>query len=264
MDVIVYRTRRMTPVVVREVDRLRRELPGVSVAIVAYQAGYLSKDSDEKSNLYLFGADDLRSLPYPTKKENVNWHNPIGHHDLPVLAYYLTHPNFDRYWVIEDDVRCSSPWAEIVDELGVSTADLLMTVIQNFSENPGWQWWNTLATPGKVIDPDFKVKGFGPFCRLSAKCLAAIHARYQAGWGGHFEVAWPVICCDEGLTFEDVGGLGRYTPPKRRGKFYTNDANAWHLFPGSFVYRPAFLENGTSEFAKGFFNRPILWHPVKS
>ena len=34
----------------------------------------------------------------------------IGRHDLPVIWHQMRFPNFERYWVIEDDVRYSGDW----------------------------------------------------------------------------------------------------------------------------------------------------------
>lgn len=261
MDVVVYRARRITPVVSREVERLRRELPGCKVVLVAYQPHY--KWREDSADEHFFGAEDLRSLLYEAKNAAVNWNNPTGHHDLPVLAYYLRNPSFDRYWVIEDDVRFSGPWSHLFEELSASGADLLMTAVQNFAENPGWYWWNSLLSPGTEVSQQHRVKGFGPFCRLSNPLLAAIDRRYRDGWGGHFELAWPVICLTSNLTLEDVGGNGSYTPPGRQGRLYANTPLSWSLFPGTFVFRPRFQEDGKSEFSKGVFNHPKLWHPVR-
>jgi len=260
-DVVVYRARHITPLVSGEVDRLRREMPDFRVVVVAYQPDYIWRDNS--ADVHLFGAEDLRSLPYDGKNSAVDWNNPIGHHDLPLLAYYLRNPSFDRYWLIEDDVRFSGLWGRLFGELSTSRADLLMTTVQKFAENPGWHWWKSLVSPETEISDEHRIKGFGPFCRLSNQCLAVIDRRYRAGWGGHFEVTWPVACVTSDLKLEDVGGSGAYSPPERRGRFYTNTPSAWSLFPGTFVYRPGFRDDGKSEFGRDVFDEPKLWHPVR-
>jgi len=186
-----------------------------------------------------------------------------GHHDLAVISFFLVHPHFERYWLIEDDVRYSGPWTEIFTELARSSADLLMTVVQNHAEAPGWYWWNTLVTGNEVVPPSQLVRGFLPFCRVSAACLQAIDRKYRQGWGGHYEVTWPCIAGASGLSIEDIGGQGSYTPAERRGRFYTCTSSSGALFPGTFVFRPPFHDTGVSEFGKDVMPQTMLWHPVK-
>jgi hypothetical protein len=220
-------------------------------------------------------------LPYPGKLCSVDWENPEfrpqremgngkffrkmepGQHDLPILRFFLDHPDFDRYWLIEEDVRCSGPWRDIFGELAKSNADLLMTVVQRYAENPEWNWWRTLVTGSEQLPARQMMKGFTPFCRLSAQFCQAIDERYRREWGGHYEVSWATIACRAGLSIEDIGGAGSYTPRKRRGRFYSSSNKNWGLFPGTFVYRPCFRESGESEFGKDIFPNTMLWHPVK-
>jgi hypothetical protein len=220
-------------------------------------------------------------LPYPQKLGEVNWDDPksptsnspnmkffrdmvMGHQDLPALRFFLDHPDFDRYWLIEDDVRCSGPWTDIFDELTRSNADLLMSVVQDHAEVPGWHWWNSLITGNDTLPTGERVKGFLPFCGLSAACMQAIDRKYQEGWGGHYELTWASIALFSGLVIEDIGGDGTYTPAERRGRFYSCTPGSWHLFPGTFVYRPPFHDIDVSEFGKSVTSSSMLWHPVKT
>jgi hypothetical protein len=282
MDAIIYRARRMNPVVEREVNRLVHDLPNLKTFIVCYQPEYESALQSTPTRIYCYGQRDLHNLPYPEKLCAVDWGNPgsrpalesestkfframeFGHQDLPVMKFFLEHPSFDRYWVIEDDVRCSGPWTDIFVELSESKADLLMTVVQDHSEFPNWYWWNYLITGDEQLPVSRRVKGFLPFCRLSKVCLEAIDHKYRHGWGGHYEVAWPSIARASGLSIEDIGGHGSYTPAERRGRLYSCTPNTGYLFPGTFVFRPAFHDMGVSEFGKGITPHSMLWHPVKS
>ncbi len=280
-NVILYRARCLTPTVEREIERLSRDLPEFDLFVVCYLPEYdLARDSDP-GRVYCYGQRDLHTLPYPGKLCSVDWENPDirpqqemgngkffrnmepGQHDLPILRFFLDRPHFDRYWVIEDDVRCSGPWSDIFGELAQSKADLLMTVVQRYAENPRWKWWPFLVTGGEQLPARRLVKGFTPFCRLSAACLQAIDEKYRQSWGGHYEVSWPTIACGAGLSIEDIGGKGSYTPRKRRGRFYSSTNENWSLFPGTFIFRPAFCESGDGEFGKDITPQTMLWHPVR-
>ena len=279
-DAILYRARKVTPIVQREINRLSSDLPDISIFIVCYDPEYRTSVDSVPGKIYCYGQADLHGLPYPQKMSKVNWTDPtlrpepsdkrffremkMGHQDLPVMKFFLDHPHFDRYWVIEDDVRCSGPWTDIFVELAQTRADLLMTVVQGYSEVPSWHWWNTLITGEEVVPVDRQVKGFPPFTRLSAACLAAVDQKYRELWGGHYEVTWPTITRASGLSIEDIGGRGSYTPAERRGRFYTCTLATWHLFPGTFVFRPPFHDMGVSRFGERMTSQTMLWHPVKA
>jgi hypothetical protein len=246
-DVIVYRTRGMSPTVEREVARLRAELPDYVVAVVAYRADYNDPDA------HFYGWPDIAALPYPGALRNIDPQKPIGHNDLPILKYYLRNPGFENYWVIEDDVRWPAPWRLLVDQLRTSDAALLATTVQMRAENPSWHYWGDQHT----------ARAFLPFARASAACLGAIHEAYSDGLGGHYEGAWPTVCLARGLKIEDIGGTGSFTPARWRNRFYRNDPSTWNLSPGTFIWRPSFHEADFREFSGQFTEFPYLWHPVK-
>jgi hypothetical protein len=281
-DAILYRARDVNPVVEREVKRLTRDLHGVDIFIVCYQPEYESAVHSVPGKVYCYGQRDLHGLPYPAKLCKVDWSDPtkrppseegseqffltmgFGNQDLVILKFFLDNPEYDRYWMIEDDVRCSGSWGEVFAELDNSGADLLLTVVQNYWEVPNWYWWTHMSTGDETVALDQRVKGFLPFCRVSAACLKAIDEKYRQGWGGHYEVTWPSIARASDLLIEDIGGRGAYTPAERRGRFYTCTSGTWHLFPGTFVFRPPFHDMGVSEFGKDVTPHCMLWHPVKS
>jgi hypothetical protein len=280
-DVIVYRARRLNAVVQREIDRLARDLPDLKIFVVCYEPGYLSARHSIPGKSYCYGWKDLGSLPYPQKLcansddavsqpqaqsgyKKFSGEMTAGHHDLAVMKFFLDCPDFDRYWLIEDDVRCSGPWTDIFGELAKSNADLLMTVVQNYLEVPKWYWWHSLVTGKDTLPRAEQLKGFTPFCRLSGACMRAVDQKYREGWGGHYEVTWPNIALVSGLSVEDVGGEGSYTPTDRRGRFYVCTPGSAHLFPGTFVFRPCFHDMGVSEFGRDVTVRTMLWHPVKA
>lgn len=261
MDVILYRTRRMSQSVAREVARLRAEAPDHEVAVVAYQHDYTSADGDPDRGLFCYGARDLEMLPYPDQLMGIDFRKPTGRHDLPVLKYFLAHPQFSNYWVIEDDVRWTGSWGHFFSEMKSSRASLLATTVQTQAQNPDWHWWSSLNTAGERI-PEL-VKCFGPLMRASVDCLRQIDEKYRAGWSGHFECTWPTICHASGFEIQDIGGSGAFTPPKWRYRFYRNSPDAWNLAPGTFIWRPGFHEADFAGLEGHFANPPYLWHPVR-
>lgn len=246
VETVIYRARSVTPLVEREVARLKEE-SGLPVVVVCYQRGAMRSATD---GVMTYGERDIRALPYPAKLRRTDWNTLTGHHDLPLLAYFREHRGIGPVYSIEDDVRYSGKWGDLFAQLRGSRADLLMPSLQAYQENPDWGWWGSIVSPNGDVDLKACAKGFGPFCRLSARLLEALDAAYGEGWGGHFEATWPTIALVRGLTVEDLG----------QGRHYWNTVGDWGLWPGSFVYRPCFHESGVSTFAHG---RPLLWHPVK-
>ena len=156
-----------------------------------------------------------------------------------MLAFYREKPNYDHYWVIEYDVRYTGHWGELLSELRTSQAAFLGTTLQDHDENPRWWWWPSLVnTPNSSLQ---RVRCFTPFCRLSNAALAAVDKWYREGGSGHYELVWPGVCKTNGWPIEDIGGWGRYTPERWRGKHYVNTLLKPSLSPGIFVYKPVML-----------------------
>jgi hypothetical protein len=262
-EAVLYYAHFASPAVRREAARLQDEVGSTHDVFVT---GYCRRPDDLArvqgigTRPYVLPA--IRALPYPVKLAGFNPANSAGNNDLAVLRFFLDHPGYERYWIIEYDVRLSGRWSDLFAELDASPADLLCTTVMSRVENPDWLHWTSLRTGADIVQPDHWVKGFLPFCRVSAKALRTIDERYRAGWGGHPEVAWPTILFRAGLGLEDVGGHGSFTPPDRRGRYYFNTPSNWAQFPGTFIFRPAFAD--TNNFGPNDnYGKNILWHPVK-
>jgi len=260
-EAVVYRTHFFNPMIRREVARLAAEVPDCAHWVVGYvKEGAAGPDTPEK-NHRMYRSDDLAALPYPKKVAAVDWMNPNGENDLPVLAFYRERPDYDFYWVVEYDVRYTGAWGTFFSELRSSKADILGTAIQDYLEHPRWWWWNTLVdAPTGALE---RVRSFLPFCRLSNAALSAIDRWYREGGAGHYEMTWPSICKTKGLRVEDIGGWGRYTPEHRRGRHYANTPLKPGLSPGTFVFRPPFKDDSLGTEALKYGGKPMLWHPIK-
>jgi hypothetical protein len=259
---ILYYTHFCSPAVRREVARLRSELDRrYDIFAIGYcqSAGALAALDCVPALEY--SGDNLAALPYPGKIAKFDPPNYLGNADLAPMRFFLDRPDYDYYWIIEYDVRFSGAWPDLFADLSASSADLLCTTMQTWTENPNWAHWSTLATGGEDVPLEHRVKGFMPFCRLSRALLTACDTRYRQGWSGHSEVLWPTIGSLAGLRLEDIGGSGSFTPNERRGRYYQNTPSEWSQFPGTFVYRPCFADRNL--FGPQCHFTGTLWHPVK-
>jgi uncharacterized protein DUF3405 len=260
-EAILYRTHIFNPMVRREIERLRDEAPDCSHWVVGYLKDDAAVPETPESNFRLYRRADLAALPYPKKIAAVDWSNTEGHNDLPVLAFYRENPDYDHYWIIEYDVRYTGHWGELFRELRTSRAAFLSTTLQDHEENPRWWWWRSLVnTPNGSLQ---RVRCFTPFCRLSNAALAAVDKWYREGGSGHYELVWPGVCKTNGWPIEDIGGWGRYTPERWRGKHYVNTPLKPSLSPGIFVYKPVFKDDWVNANGLKHAHGPMLWHPVK-
>jgi hypothetical protein len=261
-EVILYYSHFCSPAVQREIARLRNELDSrYDIFTVGYCRSPGALGGIDCVPALEYSADDLISLPYPGKISQFDPGNFFGNADLVPMKFFLDRPYYDYYWIIEYDVRFSGAWPELFADLSSSSADLLCTTMQTWTENPNWAHWGTLTTGDEDVPLERRVKGFMPFCRLSHALLAACDARYRTGWNGHCEIIWPTIASLSGLRLEDIGGSSSFTPADRRGRYYQNTPSEWSQFPGTFVYRPCFADRNL--FGPQCHFTGMLWHPVK-
>lgn len=262
-EAVIYYSHIDTPAVRREVGMLRAQLgPRYDIVVAGYCRAPDALRGIDFVPTFAYSPNDMIGLPYPGKMRPFVAADYIGFVDLVPMRFYRDRPDYEFYWIIENDVRFCGDWSDLFTDLGSSEADLLCTTVQSYSENPEWAHWDTLR-PGAAGDVprERRVKGFIPFGRVSRRLFAACDARYREGWSGHSEVLWPTIASLSGMRVEDIGGDGSFTPPARRGRYYYNAAESWSLFPGTFVYRPCFTEQdivGPDNRFPGW-----LWHPVK-
>ena len=261
-EVILYYAHFCSPAVQREIARLRNELDSrYDIFTVGYCRSPGALGGIDCVPALEYSADDLISLPYPGKISQFDPGNFFGNADLVPMKFFLDRPYYDDYWIIEYDVRFSEAWPELFADLSSSSADLLCTTMQTWTENPNWAHWGTLTTGDEDVPLERRVKGFMPFCRLSHALFAACDARYRTGWNGHCEIIWPTIASLSGLRLEDIGGSSSFTPAERRGRYYQNTPSEWSQFPGTFVYRPCFADRNL--FGPQCHFTGTLWHPVK-
>jgi hypothetical protein len=233
------------------VARLQRALgEDYDIAVAGYVADPANIPTPEVAGFF-YTAEDLRRLGYAQLAELRPYH-------MILPRFFQQYPDYEQIWMVEYDVRYTGDWAELLRDLARSPADFLATVIQSRPENPDWALWEGFHTGTDELAESRHVKAFTPLMRLSNAAARAVDAAYRAGWAGHYEALWPTAITAAGLSIEEIGGEGSFTPPDRYGRYYTSSRFDPYLSPGSFVFRPSILESEVPP------QPPGLWHPVKS
>lgn len=259
MSVVLFRVHEDNEFNRNSLSSLRAQLPQYNVVCVSYM-----KQEPTRSGVFvdahIITADTVRALPYNVKLRNFDPDNVRGFSELPAMSFFRKYPNHDFYWIIEYDVQFSGRWSELFRELSSSDADFLGTTILSKSKYPDWMHWHTLSFKENPLPSQYCIKSFMPFARVSRAALTNIDHLYAGGLSGHPEATWPTTCAMSNLRIEDIGGHGPYTPPKWRGKHYTNTPLDPAIAPGTFIcappYRKATIDS--TELTS------MLWHPVKS
>lgn len=214
---------------------------------------------------HLVRTDELRALPYPRKTAEADWTGRRweiwggGHCDLIALHFYRAHPGFDRYWVVEYDMRFTGRWGDLLGAFEESEADFLATSMRRRRDNPVWWNWESVQGPAEEAEIErHRIAAFPPIFRASRRAMATMDAAYAAGWGGHLEASWATILSLHGLALEDIGGSGEFVRPGNEDRFYLAarpHAGCDLLCPGTVMAKPPLYRAGSTP--------GRLYHPVK-
>lgn len=185
-----------------------------------------------------FSEEILHELGYtPIEKSLIP-----GSNHFPLMQFYLDYPDYDYYWVIEDDVVFNGEWNFFFESFNQESADFISSYIRNENEHPGWYWWNTLASGN--VHCERKISSFNPVYRLSNKALEITDIALKNGWKGHHEVLFPTLLVHKGLKVLDMGDEGEFIEERNIPAFYTSHTMS-HL--------PVEVTEGKN----------LLFHPVK-
>ncbi|MDD1684075.1 MAG: DUF3405 domain-containing protein, partial [Methanoregula sp.] len=202
----------------------------------------------------IYESELFSRLPYP-RSEGASVHANVH---FPILDFYLHHPEYDYYWVIEFDVRYTGDWGSFLRPYSASGHDFVTCHIRYFYEEPCWWWWDSLHHPVKTFERTGYIRSFNVIYRISNRALALIHGALQDGWRGHPEVLLPTILYNSGCTLLDFGGNGTFVLPGSENKHYTSGSTRDGV-PNPFCtlrWRPSTVTAG--------IRRNKLYHPVKS
>jgi len=202
---------------------------------------------------HLFEERTLFTLPYP----KLAGQGLINHPHFPILDFYLSHQDYDTYWVIEYDVRYTGPWESLFNTFRCFDHDLVTSHIRRFAQEPHWFWWDTLHHPTKSIAREDYLRSFNVVYRISNRALEFVHQAQLEGWQGYPEVSLPTLLFKGGFKLLDFGGKGEFALPEFGNRFYTSHgmrSGNLCLF-GTMRYRPSRAMAGTK--------KNMLYHPVK-
>lgn len=241
----------------RVFERLRRQLPKTYEAFVLIHVPPGAPVPPRLAGVphHVARTPELRYPAYPTKCGGADWNLwNGGHTDLILLHFFRSEPDFDRYWIVEYDVRFSGSWGRFFRRFEEMDADMLVPGLRSRAHNPEWMWWRSFLPPDEMAD-EAQLCSFMPVYRVSRAGILAVDAAWRAGWAGHSEAVWPTAIAAAGLSVSDLGGDGPFTPPELRGRFYSSTPNDLYLSPGTLLFKPPLYRAGS---------RPdMLWHPVK-
>jgi hypothetical protein len=257
--VVVLQTHYLSRALLRMFRNLVADVPNYAPCVLMH----LPPGKPKPSNLaniphHFVTTPEIRDPAYSRKSNGPGWGIwRGGHTDLIALHFFRTHPNYERYWFIEYDVRFSGAWRGFFAAFENSDADFVSTSIRRASNDPRWMHWPTLhpATSVGSLPANERLCSFMPIFRVSRRAFEVIDRAYREGWTGHCEASWPTILYRAGCKLEDFGGDGEFVRPENRNRFYTNTLSDEDLAPGSLVFRPVRWVPG--------FRRNRLWHPVK-
>jgi len=250
----------------RVFGRLRRQLPEdfEPTVLIHLPPGAPVPERLEKVPHHLVRTPELGHPSSPAGCDDPGWDiYKAGRTDLVFLHFARTHPGYDRYWVVEYDVRFVGHWRRFFSAFETEEADLIAPVLHrraDLLERKGWAWpgdgdLRSDTPPPRSLPPDRQLCAFMPIYRVTPAGVAAVTAAWRAGWAGHSETVWPTAIAEAGLRLVDPGGDGPFTPSALRGRFYTCTPREELLSPGTLVLRPPVYHPG---------RRPdMLWHPVK-
>jgi hypothetical protein len=180
-----------------------------------------------------------------------------GHAHFPLLRFFEEQPEHDRYWLVEDDVAYQGQWQQFFGSFDKDDSDLLACHLRLREQEPKWYWWDTVTLPLGVTTVSTYIRSLLVVARYSRHALDTISRNQRAGWCGHAEVLIPTMIAQAGLKIADIGGRGPFTPPARRGRFYSSYSDVAGSLKniGSVRYRPATSTPG--------LRSDRLYHPVK-
>ncbi len=177
--------------------------------------------------------------------------------DIPILLFWRDHPQYHRYWVIEDDVEYTGDLGALIERLGTTSgnAQLLCTHLRFLPED--WDYIHVFSTGCDSLPRDRLLRVcFLPFFCATAAALAAIDGAYMRGWSGQYEMVWPNVLDFAGMPIRDIGGCGPFVAPADRNQCYIDCSPDDYQKRGSFGTIDSRLTPGRE--------RDILWHPVKT
>lgn len=242
--------------IVARYRRLRDELP-----VDLYDVVWLMTLSEGEETVC---PDDVKMTAIRPHELRAMGYTPIANtlvpgscHFLP-LRFFIDHPTYHHYWLIEYDVEFTGCWRVLLNDCDTYLDDyaLLACHVEPFGPcNCDWTWWHRDNHCG--YPPEACVKAFMPICRYSHAALACLDQYLKEGHAAHSEVMVPTCLHHHGLKIGDFGGATPFTPDGYHNKYYIQGTGVNN---GTMRWRPTF----TREEIITIGRKGKLYHPVKA
>ena len=256
MNALLWLTHVWTPGIEAEFEKLLRlsghGAPEVWLLLDARTIG-AAELAGRYPRCHVFQQAELLALPY-RKMEGRRF---VDHSHFPVFDFFLSHGEYDRYWVIEYDVRYTGDWAQLLETYERFDHDLLTSHIRRYAQEPRCYWWDSLRHPARQIPREKLLRSFNVVYRISRPALRFLHQAQLEGWCGFFEVLCPTLLQDSGFRLLDFGGKGEFVPPGHENRTYTSQdsSNGDLRVLGTLRFKPSRARAGR--------RANTLYHPVK-
>ncbi len=221
--------------------------------ILFHRKGNALPNSYRSDDTFVFTDKSVFELNYiPISKALIP-----GSNHFPVLQFFLKHPGYDYYWVVEDDVRFNGHWTEFFQSFAGMDHDFISCHLRRYEQEPAWFWWRTLIHPEVTVPVEERIRSFNPIYRLSNRALRFLHQALSDQWIGHHEVLIPTLLHREGMSILDFGGEGHFVAEHLEKRFYTSGSvnDGKDLTVGTMRHRPIWPSMGTE--------KNMLYHPIK-
>jgi hypothetical protein len=251
---ILLLTDKDSPVILQQYNALKKAAGKSADVVIAFHQKELPlPTSIENTSPFLFTDKVLTELGFNPFEFNL----VPGNNHFPLLKYYRENPEYDYFWIIEDDVRFNGDWKLFFDTFLPLPSDFISCGIRPWEDEPGWYWWSSLTHSSKKIPLVKRIASFNPIYRISNIALQFINHILLDGWCGHHEVLLPTLLKYGGYLITDFGGKGEYVLSGFENRFYLfgKQSKESSLLGSTMRFGPVFNEIG-SELNK-------LYHPIK-
>jgi hypothetical protein len=237
----------------RNYRKIQASTEGLGSSWFLFQGDAAHSPNDRNiKNVHTVSRADLVAMGYPSLNPRI----VPGSVLFPLLHFYINHPEYHYYWLIEYDVGFSGNWRTLFSDFSRIEADFITAHVRRYPDEPEWERWD-LSHPSQAIPLEERLRSFNPFFRISNPALNFISSAYREGWHGHYEVLLPTLLQRNGFSILDFGGNGSFVPSWMTNKYYTDAQpnRKGFLDTGSMRYRPPYARPGPE--------RNKLYHPIK-
>lgn len=265
-DAVAFLTHKWDPRLARHFAKFRRETERVLPVYLVYHLPEGSALPQGVEPDLVVTNDDVRAQ-FPAGFAQLASrlpHSLYNQVDLIWLTAFLDPKvrEFDRLWLIENDVDYSGNWGDFFAATADYEGDLIATHFRWRHQELTWMWLKDIVDPRD--DPGDQLMGFFPVTRLSRRAIEVVAESYRRWeWRGHFELVLPTIVHRAGLSISELGGWNDLTPSERRGRHYQGAFTTGTKGYFTFGVGPA-MQHYFAESRLGYWDRDTLYHPIKT